>query len=118
MNLEIIRDIFDPDFTLGELSVDGKHFGYTCEDCDRYIEVHGESAKVQDQTAIPRGRYKVEVSFSNRFQRELPIFLAVPFFTGIRIHGGNTAANSSGCVLLGRVREIEGVSNCVEGLPL
>ena len=114
MNLELKRDVLEPDYTLGELFLDGKHFGYTCEDCDRQLEIYGEPAKVQDQTAIPRGRYKVEVSFSNRFQKELPIFLSVPYFTGIRIHGGNTAANSSGCVLLGRVRELEGVSNCAE----
>ena len=57
--------------------------------------------KVQNQTAIPTGRYQVAITFSNRFQRDMPLILNVPGFAGIRIHSGNTDADTDGCIILG-----------------
>lgn len=114
MNIEVIRQIDGKEFTLGEMRVDGKHFGYVCEDVDRKLEDYDASHKVYGQTAIPRGEYKIEVSFSTRFKKELPILIDVPYFTGIRIHGGNTADDSHGCILLGRTQTINGVRDCSE----
>ena len=57
--------------------------------------------KVYAQTAIPYGTYNVELSMSPKFKRLLPMILDVKHFTGIRIHRGNTAKDSAGCILPG-----------------
>lgn len=110
MNINLKRDILAQNFTLGRLYVDGKHFGFTCEDKDRKLEEGGE--KVYGETAIPRGKYKVIVSFSQRFKKPMPLLLGVPGFEGVRIHGGNTEADTLGCPLLGAHRTANGVANC------
>ena len=52
--------------------------------------------------AIPEGRYAVVISYSQKFREWLPILLGVPAFSGIRIHAGNTAKDTQGCILVGR----------------
>jgi hypothetical protein len=111
MNLQIIRDD-DPDqkHNWGKLYIDGLYFGETLEDKDRFLEA-GE-VKVDGDTAIPRGRYKVTLSLSQRFGRIMPEVHDVPGFSGVRIHGGNVEADTHGCPLLGAVRTAEGIANC------
>lgn len=112
MKLVLTRDVLANEFTLGTLKADGRHIGFTCEDKDRRLENEGE--KVYGRTAIPRGTYKVILTFSHRFQRVMPEVLNVPEFEGIRIHGGNTAEDSLGCPLLGLQRTQTGVAKCKE----
>ena len=99
MNLELERKEFWEDRTLGGLYINGNFFCHTLEDKDRHLESGGQ--KIPKETAIPTGRYKVIIDFSNRFQRKMPHILEVPFFEGIRIHTGNVPANTEGCILLG-----------------
>ena len=56
--------------------------------------------------AIPCGLYMVQNSKSPKFKRELPLLhnSQVQASRGIRIHVGNSAASSSGCVLVGMGR--------------
>ena len=52
--------------------------------------------------AIPEGRYAVVITWSPKMKKFLPLLLGVPMFSGIRIHPGNTADDTKGCILLGR----------------
>ena len=109
MKIEIVRECNEA-HNWGQMFIDGKFFGHTLEDEDRYLESGG--GKVQNETAIPRGTYRVILSQSKRFGRVMPEVLDVPGFLGVRIHGGNVEAHSSGCPLLGAVRTATGVANC------
>lgn len=109
MKLRLIREVFTDKYTHGRLYVDNKLQCFTLEDKDRYLEEGGE--KVYANTAIPVGTYQVIVNMSARFKRELPLLCDVPQFEGIRIHPGNTAADTAGCVLVGNVRGVDRVTD-------
>lgn len=114
MNLKLERRWPCPDYTIGRLSVDGTYFCDTLEDTVRDLRVE---KKVPAQTAIPPGTYRVAMDvpspkYSN-FARypwaepyggRVPRLVDVPHFDGILIHPGNTAADTAGCILVGRNR--------------
>ena len=97
MTLRVIREPSTAAATMGILLIDGVFTCWTLEDVVREVKIPGE-------TAIPAGRYAVQLSLSQRFQKLLPEILTVPGFTGIRIHAGNTQADTAGCLLVGRIR--------------
>jgi len=104
MNLTIKRFWFTDKSTIGCLYIDDIFELYTLEDVVREV-------KIQDETAIPEGRYKVIINWSNRFKRVLPLLLNVPNFEGIRIHTGNLPKDTSGCILVGKERGIDCLSS-------
>lgn len=103
MNLRLDRDWPLLDRTIGRLYVEDTFFAFTCEDRIR----HGP--KVKGQTAIPAGTYSVVITYSPKFQRDLPLVKDVPGFEGIRFHPGNTEADTEGCILVGWTKDSGGV---------
>jgi hypothetical protein len=99
MYLQLVRGASHNKATEGRLYVNGTFECYTLEDEDRFLETGG--IKIQNNTCIPRGVYEVKLTKSTRFLKVLPILLDVPQFTGIRIHSGNTASHTEGCILVG-----------------
>ena len=57
--------------------------------------------KVPGETAIPEGRYLIEMRRSPKFERRMPYLKNVPEFTNIMIHTGNTVKNTQGCIIVG-----------------
>lgn len=110
MRLLLKRDVVQsPGCTHGMLYINGLLECYTLEDTDRLVESGGE--KLFGETAIGRGKYEVIIDMSQRFRRELPRLLDVPQFSGIRIHSGNTAKDTEGCILVGTARGSDRVTN-------
>ena len=104
MKLKLIRVHGTDGFTEGKLLIDNVFECYTVEDTDRKME-EDLTRKVNGKTAIPKGRYEVILSMSNRFKKVLPEVLNVPGFAGIRIHSGNSSVDTEGCIILGSVND-------------
>lgn len=119
LNLLLIRKHYTLDSTLGEIfQIDYEnaktiHLAYTLEDASLTHKIYGESC-------IKPGKYKVQNTYSNRFNRVLPLLLDVPEFKGIRIHGGNSNKDTLGCILVGANWDIkaERIWNCAIPLQL
>lgn len=102
--------------TIGNFLVNGFQICYTLEDKDRGLKQSDpietiRLTKVYAQTAIPEGRYEVALTYSNRFKKYLPLLLNVPGFEGIRIHPGNYAKDTEGCILLGETKGVDFVGS-------
>jgi Steigviridae/Suoliviridae L,D-carboxypeptidase/transpeptidase len=109
MELELTRSVKTNKSTIGELTVNGIFECFILEDKDRGLRKDMPISelivmKIKTRTAIPTGRYEIVVSFSDKFQKMLPLLLDVPAFAGIRIHPGNTDANTEGCLLPGKTK--------------
>lgn len=91
MTLELKRRPRSEGCTLGELFVNGAFLAYSLEPDD-----------TGPHPAIPLGHYRVIITPSLRFKRLLPLVVDVPGRFGIRFHPGNSAADTDGCILLGR----------------
>jgi hypothetical protein len=92
--LTLVRDINSDKAILGKLYFNGGIVCYTLENAAK---------------AIPCGLYMVQNSKSPKFKRELPLLWnsGVPSSMGIRIHRGNTAKDSQGCILVGMGRDVK-----------
>lgn len=102
------RSIYRGQTTIGEMFLpDGKRFGYTLEDTVRAYGI-----KDAGNTAIPEGRYRMIVTMSTRFKREMVMVYTESnqyelkaggiSFKGIRVHGGNTHVDTDGCILIAK----------------
>ena len=99
MDIHIKRHWYTETSSSGMIVIDGMTEGFTLEDCAR-----PDGVKIAGKTCIQPGEYPLVVDMSNRFQRLMPHVLNVPFFTGIRIHMGNDALDTEGCILVGAER--------------
>ena len=99
MNILLKRKPSANGCTHGDLFIDDFWECFSLEDVVR-------EAKIPGKTAIPAGKYRVVITYSQRFQKPLALLLDVPGFTGIRIHAGNTSDHTEGCILVGRQRSL------------
>lgn len=99
-NITLTRKIYGPEYVIGTLTM-GNFSCWTLEDKVRIL-----GQKIAGQTAIPLGTYAVTIDMSIRFQCLMPHVLDVPGYDGIRIHKGNTEADTEGCILLGTYLDV------------
>ena len=115
MKLRLERKYFKETYTIGNLYINGSFFSNTLEDKNRDVNKNGKfdngETKVYGETCIPFGTYKVILTMSPKFKRELPRLLNVPSFEGVLIHRGNTAKDSAGCILVGENKAVGKVLN-------
>ena len=115
MKLTLKRIALRPTYTIGRLYVDGNYFCDTLEDTVRDLNKNGKfdngEKKVYAKTAIPYGTYEIKWTYSPRFKKYTPQLINVPLFEGIRIHAGNTSADTEGCILLGENKQVGKVLN-------
>ena len=102
MELTLKRIAKRKTYTIGRLEVDGQPFCDTLEPTWRDIGWDRPGRKVKGRTAIPDGRYPVVITKSPKFDAWLPLLVGVPMFKGVRIHAGNTAKDTQGCILVGQ----------------
>ena len=120
MELLLTRIAKKKTYTIGRLSIleevvdeysTGTAERYFCDTLEpTWRDYKNGAYKVKGRSAIPEGRYAVVISFSPKFGAWLPILLGGPEFNrkwqGIRIHAGNTAKDTEGCILVGKNREV------------
>jgi hypothetical protein len=111
----LIRKYFTEYSTIGELFLDNQFVCFVLEDKDRMLDNGWDldritREKVHGRTAIPTGEYKIEWTFSDRFQKAMPILLNVKGYAGVRIHSGNTPEHTLGCLIPGMKMSTDNVS--------
>ena len=110
MIIYLTRDHFGTDTTLSRLLIDyerGKGvqpFAFAVEDVDRGLDqgmtlAEIAAGKVKGRTAIPTGTYAVVLEHSGKYGVDCPTVADVPGYRYIRIHAGNSATDTEGCIL-------------------
>ena len=100
---------YEQDCTESDLYINGIQYCYVLEDVGR---PHG--VKIKRETCIPEGHYKAVITRSTRFKKDMILLYNTEketgertverfgvYFTGIRVHGGNTIEHTAGCPLVG-----------------
>ena len=108
MLLRVIRNLecSNESETRGNLYVDGRLFCNTIEPPYGYASgpATGNLSPATGNHSkghIPCGWYRVRVTYSPRFKRQMPLLYMVPGFEGIRIHAGLRVENTQGCICVG-----------------
>lgn len=107
MRLTLKRIANKDNYCIGKLYINGKYFCDTLEDHDRGLD---DSMTLEDilklkkygETAIPTGIYTVLLTYSPKYKKVMPLINNVKGYSGIRIHSGNTAKDTLGCLLVGK----------------
>ena len=123
MELIVDRKWKNQNYTISNLTIDGKWFSNVLEDADRELDSSMSLDKIMELkkptiTAIPRGTYEITLDITspkystNSFYRQVcngkvPRLLNVNGFEGVLIHAGNSSKNSAGCLLVG-VNKVKG----------
>lgn len=112
MKITVYRRWLDTSSAISEVMVDGERICFGLEDTVREVDGQPvESWKVKGETAIPYGTYPLEITYSNRFKKDMLQIMDVPGFAGIRIHAGNTSVDTEGCLLVGDTHGTDFIGN-------
>ena len=128
MELLVDRKWKKSTYTIGNLYINHKKFCNTVEDKDRGLDSKMplskiKEVKVAEKTAIPTGRYKIDMGtispkyclkpwyFKNCHGGRVPRLVNVPGYSGVLIHIGNTAKDTAGCILVGKNDVVGMVTN-------
>ena len=116
MEIDLHRKWRKKGYTISVLSINGQRICEALEDEDRGLassmsKEEIAKRKIYAETAIPTGRYQVALTYSPRFKKKLPLVMNVPGYDGIRIHSGNKAKDTEGCILCGRNTAVGTVTN-------
>jgi len=104
----LLRDTYTSQTTIGKIHAPNGYFSESLEDT-----VRATGVKVINHTAIPAGRYRLKVTRSPRFKRDMVLIYNQKDyslkangirFTGLRVHGGNDHGDTSGCILSAKNR--------------
>lgn len=129
MELKLERIAKKSTYTIGRLYIGGEYFCDTLEPTDRGLSSDTRLGqlmrkKVAGKTAIPTGRYKVDIrtvsprfrlaSWAKPYDGIVPRLVGVPSFSGVLIHVGNTEKDTQGCILVGRNKAVGKVLDSVE----
>ena len=111
MRIVLLRIANRPTYCIGKLYIDGVYFCDVLEDTDRGLDDKMTEAeilkkKIKGQTAIPTGIYPVYITWSPKYKKPMPLIENVKGYSGIRIHSGNTAKDTEGCLLVGKNKEV------------
>ena len=133
MELKLKRTARKEKYTIGHLYMKDRQNGQwvflcdTIEDKDRRLdqsmtEANIAKIKVKHQTAIPTGRYEIDMTtVSGTFVKKplykdfcggkVPRLKYVKGFSGILIHSGTDQDSSSGCIIVGENKVVGKVIN-------
>jgi hypothetical protein len=110
MEIKQYREVYNDGATevernvISRVVIDGFYFCSALEDT-----VRPDGVKIAKMTAIPALKYNVTVTMSARFKRLMVLLYNQNDYTinhkgvtfaGVRAHGGNTALNTEGCILV------------------
>lgn len=133
MELKLKRIARKEKYTIGRLMMRDKQNGEwlwladTIEDRDRGLDQSMSEAniakiKVKHQTAIPTGKYEIDMNtvsgtfvkkplYKDFCQGKVPRLKYVKGFSGILIHSGSDQDSSSGCIIVGQNKVVGKVIN-------
>lgn len=129
MNIRVDRIYKKKEYTIGKVYVNDVYFSDCVEDADRGLDSSMPSnklsrMKIAGKTAIPKGRYKIDMNtvspkfryrpWGKKYNGIVPRLLGVPCFSGVLIHPLNNAEQSLGCLGFGQNKVKGGVINAVE----
>ena len=111
MRITLVRIANRPTYCIGKLYIDGVYQWDVIEDTDRGLDDKMKESeilkkKIKGQTAIPTGVYPVVITYSPKYKKPMPLIDKVKGYSGIRIHSGNTAKDTEGCLIVGKNKEV------------
>jgi len=106
VELKTIRKWYTTKSSEGEMFLDGEHECWSIEDPSRKLASSMPLSdilrdKIAGETAIPTGRYKLELYNSPKHGPDTLQLVGVPGFTNIQIHAANSPTELLGCIAPG-----------------